>query len=1174
LITSFLAIFLLLGSFPVLASPYGGQVISGQAAINQAGSVTNINQNTNKAVINWQGFSIGSGETVNFIQPSAQSSTLNRVIGHEKSLINGALNANGQVFVINSNGVLFGKGASVSVKGLVASTLNIKDADYNQDKFVFEGQGLGVGEVLNQGNIQAAQGGYVALLGDQVLNEGVISAEKGTVSLNGANRVTLNFNDDSSLASVTLEEGSLKALVATDKAIYADGGQIILTAKAINDLTGSQVNTGGIVQAQTLNGQKGNILVYAYGGTAKVNGKLDASAPNGGDGGFIETSGDYVKIAEAAVITAKALDGKNGTFLIDPTDYTIASSGGDATGAQVSKWLASQDTIISSDNGKKNGSGDINVNDAITWSSNNKLTLDAVRDININAPITAYGNTAGLILVFGGEYNIRTKASYAGVNVIAPDPNVPGAGLSTPIQDTSGGIYGSVTLKGSSPSLEINEVLYELIKDINEFKTKIEANPEGNFALVDDFEGGVHNDKGVVTGSGSVFTGVLAGLGHKISNLIINDQNSDYNYFEDTGLAGVGLFSQINGAFIRDLGLIQPKVNSIGGWGVGALVGQSLGGIISQVYSEKGQVTGYEHVGGLIGTHRSTYVVDPETYMVDKSKIVRKDLLLDHVYCSDVLVKLHSSLLTNDRYVKVFGGIIGSSKPNIDNYATVIIKNSFVTGEVGYGFSDIGGIGGNIYGNIINSWANTSIQGTYVLGGLAATLNGSIINSFSQGDIIIPYATTRKTDTLAGGITAKLEGSGSKITNSYSSVNINVLQTTVSSGVGGLLGWADPGTIIEHAHATGDINVGSAIRVGGIIGDSWGSEVSWVYATGNISGGDRIGGLIGNMTNENSLVNSYFNGHVANGSGLIAYIYNEKDYTAPILIENVYAGDTSGASSLIGMIANPNYANTGDRLTINNAHWLGNSDFNYIVTEVPPGAKLSQVGSIDTPDNDFIVSITQGKTPTQIVSERVEAAAALAAAEAEAAAKAAAEAEAAAIAAAEAEAAAKAAAEAKAAAQVASEEASKSTTVSTNLLNSDGPIVVSSTISVPAFDIQGASMDAVLPDITTFSASISAFSSPDSTFSLGGGPSQPSGGQPVASDFTGLTPATDVSSGTFDSAPASGDVSSGTFDSAPASGDGSSGILDSTPASDSEVVVGSEGLISDSSATVESSETE
>jgi filamentous hemagglutinin family protein len=95
---------------PALAGPAGGTVVDGTAAISQAGNVTNINQSSNRAVINWQGFSIGAKETVNFNQPGTTAATLNRVIGNEASVISGALNANGQVFIVNSAGVLFSKG--------------------------------------------------------------------------------------------------------------------------------------------------------------------------------------------------------------------------------------------------------------------------------------------------------------------------------------------------------------------------------------------------------------------------------------------------------------------------------------------------------------------------------------------------------------------------------------------------------------------------------------------------------------------------------------------------------------------------------------------------------------------------------------------------------------------------------------------------------------------------------------------------------------------------------------------------------------------------------------------------------------------------------------------------------------------------------------------------------
>src|SRR5262249_38657761 len=156
-----------------------GQVVAGSAGISQSGPVTNINQSSNKAVINWQTFSIGARETVNFNQPGAASVTLNRVIGNERSVISGALNANGQGFLVNSAGVLISKGAQVNVGGLVASTLDISNSDFMAGNYRFSGSSAA--SVVNQGNIHAhgdgrGGGGYVALLGKTVSNDGVINA--------------------------------------------------------------------------------------------------------------------------------------------------------------------------------------------------------------------------------------------------------------------------------------------------------------------------------------------------------------------------------------------------------------------------------------------------------------------------------------------------------------------------------------------------------------------------------------------------------------------------------------------------------------------------------------------------------------------------------------------------------------------------------------------------------------------------------------------------------------------------------------------------------------------------------------------------------------------------------------------------------------------------------------
>jgi filamentous hemagglutinin family protein len=408
----------LVAACPALAGPTGGTVVEGAAAITQSGTVTNINQSTNKAIINWQGFSVGANETVNFWQPSAMSVTLNRVIGNEQSVIAGALNANGRVFIVNSAGVLITNNAQVNVGGLVASTLNISNADFMAGNYVFSGSSAA--SVVNRGGITAADGGYVALLGRTVSNEGAITAKLGTIALASGDQITLNFGGDS-LVDVTVDTGTLNALIENKGAIKADGGAVVLTAKAADALLSAQVNNSGIIQARTLadltGGSSaqgtvkiGKIKMLASGGTTRVSGKLDASAPNGGKGGTIDTSGDKVKIADGAVITTKSASSQNGEWVIDPDGFTIAASGGDITGATLSAQLADNNVTIYSTQGSGiNGqdTGDIDVNDAVSWASSSMLALNANGSIHVNAPISAA--SGGLQLNAGWDISVNAE---------------------------------------------------------------------------------------------------------------------------------------------------------------------------------------------------------------------------------------------------------------------------------------------------------------------------------------------------------------------------------------------------------------------------------------------------------------------------------------------------------------------------------------------------------------------------------------------------------------------------------------------------------------------------------------------------------------------------------------------------------------------------------------------
>lgn len=446
------AIYALLCSYSSIATgaPQGGTVTSGSATIGQTGSVTRIDQSTQRASINWQGFGIAAGETVNFNQPNASAITLNRVVGNERSVIEGALNANGKVFLINSNGVLFTRGSSVNTAGLVASTLNLSDADFNAGRYVFSGNG-GSGSVVNMGTLTAAPGGYVALLGRSVSNQGVIVATKGTVALGSGEKISLNFNGDS-LVSLSIDEGALGALVENKGAIQADGGTVILTAKAADELLGSQVNNTGIVQARTMDDLKGRIVLRADGGTANVGGTLDASSPATSGGGTVETSGRSVRVSDDAAVTTKAANGDTGTWTLASDAFTIGA-GANISGAQLGRQLGSNNVVISS-RGGNGADGHLYVGQGVNWSANTALTLSAAKDAHRCADHRD-GRARGLKLNYGGDYRI----------------------------DMSQG--ASVTLSGANATLAMNGQAYTLIHSMSDLEKIDDAGGDatGRYAL-------------------------------------------------------------------------------------------------------------------------------------------------------------------------------------------------------------------------------------------------------------------------------------------------------------------------------------------------------------------------------------------------------------------------------------------------------------------------------------------------------------------------------------------------------------------------------------------------------------------------------------------------------------------------------------------------------------------
>jgi filamentous hemagglutinin family protein len=319
---------LYLSTVNLCAAPYGSEVLSGIGSVSHSDLTTTVNQSSQILSLKWNSFNIAPNETVNFLQPSSTAIAINHIYTTDGTQILGHLNANGQVYLINPNGILFGRGSQVNVGALVASTLEMNDNTLNDSIRSFNGSNPN--SIINQGSITTADGGYVALIGSHVSNEGVITAHLGSVVLGSGSTVLLTF-DGNTLIGMEIEHSVLDSLSENGGLIRADGGLVIMSSGAKESLRSSVVNNIGVIEARTVENRNGTIVLLGgmNAGVVSVGGTLDASAPNGGNGGSIETSGAHVTIANDARITTASALGINGIWLIDPVDFTVASSGGD-----------------------------------------------------------------------------------------------------------------------------------------------------------------------------------------------------------------------------------------------------------------------------------------------------------------------------------------------------------------------------------------------------------------------------------------------------------------------------------------------------------------------------------------------------------------------------------------------------------------------------------------------------------------------------------------------------------------------------------------------------------------------------------------------------------------------------------------------------------------------------
>ncbi|MFA5272119.1 MAG: filamentous hemagglutinin N-terminal domain-containing protein, partial [Candidatus Omnitrophota bacterium] len=271
--------------------PQGGTVVEGNVNLDYTQANTlNVNVGSDKVITDWDSFNVGTGNTVNFNRDTSFVS-LNRVTGADPSSIFGTINAqNGQIFLVNSNGILFGQGSHVNAAGLVASTLDITNENFMKGKYEFYKVAGKNGYVINQGIISTNKaGGYICLLSQAVDNQGVAIANLGTVTLAAGEKITVGL-DNKDLISVVVDEAVQSEIIGPDGqtmdsaiknsgVIQANGGKIILTAKVLNKVFDYAINNTGVIQAASLNDKDGVIELTASGAPIvnKAEGVITAS---------------------------------------------------------------------------------------------------------------------------------------------------------------------------------------------------------------------------------------------------------------------------------------------------------------------------------------------------------------------------------------------------------------------------------------------------------------------------------------------------------------------------------------------------------------------------------------------------------------------------------------------------------------------------------------------------------------------------------------------------------------------------------------------------------------------------------------------------------------------------------------------------------------------------------
>lgn len=818
---------------PVTASaaslPTGGEIRYGEGAIGVPvdGALT-ITQTSERMVIDWLNFSIDDGNAVYFDQAHGPDAVaLNRVIGGELSEIYGLLKADGQVFLINPQGIVFGESAQVDVGGLVASSLSLSDGDFLAGEYRFGGSSnhahgeVAAGPVINLGELKATPGefggGYIVLLAPEVRNDGTISAYLGTVALGAGGAATLEVQGGG-LLRFAVDQETAGAYLANRGEIAVDGGVAWLEARARDALLSTVLNQEGTVRARGAESRDGRIVLFGGdSGVVEVSGTLDVSSPDGtgGHGGSINVTGERVAVLEGALLDATGSAGGGrvrigGGYQGQEADIANAQGVYVARGARI--------------DASATGQGDGGT--VIVWSD--ELT-------RVDGEIAARGGaaggdggfveTSGGVLSVSGRVDVTAPAGSAGAWLLDPYDITIGDGTGNVGMSRDGNVWSGeargafVTVSSLLPALNGGGVVT--------VRTMIDGSESGHITVSAPMSW---------SGTGTL---VLQAHGNIAINAAITAPDGGLTLSPGGSATATATAAIDVGRFTLTSGTWQQVGPSVPAFRAGDFRLEASAGFVRARGGDGGSDP-YQifDVYGLQGIGSAE--------MLSKNYILVDDI--------DASGTKHWNDGAGFRPI----GNFDSSFTGTFDGAGHVIRGLFIN----RGAEDNVGLFGVVDapGRISNvGLEDVQVTGGARVGGLVGyNWDGSVSNSYSKGEVT--------GGSYVGGLVGR-SGFGTSVSQSYSAG-----QVTGTDYVGGLIGETGTSAQILKSYSTSHVTGSS--HVGGLIGRNNFGYVSGTYSTGPVLGTNYVGGLVGTNENNSTVIESYSTGQVTGGSyvgGLVGW---------------------------------------------------------------------------------------------------------------------------------------------------------------------------------------------------------------------------------------------------------------------------------------------------------------